>query len=197
MNVSGDDGTLWQRSQDGDTVAFGLLFRRHADAIYSYCFRRTADWALAEDLTSVVFLEAWRKRRSVELSADKVLPWLFGVATNVVRNQRRSLRRYDAALRRVPPLEPERDFADDVAQRVADAERMRGILAIVRGLPSGEQDALALCGWHGLSTAEAAFALGVPEVTVRTRLFRARRRVRGLAAAAPSRPAEASSPEGG
>ena len=75
---------------------FGLLFERHARAIYN-CFRRTADWAVAEDLTSIVFLEAWR-RRERELLPEKVLPWLYGIATNVIRNRRRSLRRHAAAL---------------------------------------------------------------------------------------------------
>jgi DNA-directed RNA polymerase specialized sigma24 family protein len=76
---------LWARSRLGDTDAFGLLFERHARAIYNYCFRRTGDWAVAEDLLSVVFLEAWR-RRNKDLPEGKVLPWLFGIATNVVRN---------------------------------------------------------------------------------------------------------------
>ena len=55
------DGDLWRAAQAGDAESFGVLFDRHADAIYTYCFRRTADWTVAEDLTSVVFLETWRR----------------------------------------------------------------------------------------------------------------------------------------
>jgi DNA-directed RNA polymerase specialized sigma24 family protein len=52
------DGDLWPRAVVREPDAFGVLFERHARAVYNYLFRRTADWALAEDLTSVVFLEA-------------------------------------------------------------------------------------------------------------------------------------------
>jgi RNA polymerase sigma factor (sigma-70 family) len=175
-----DDGDLWSQVQRGDSEAFAALFERHAGAVYTYCFRRTADWAIAEDLTSVVFLEAWRRRAALDLPATKVLPWLLGVATNVLRNQRRSLRRYKAALNRLPPLEPERDFAEDLTQRLADEQHMRELLILVGRLPQAEQEALALCIWQGLSGADAAFVLDVPEATVRTRLFRARERLREL-----------------
>jgi DNA-directed RNA polymerase specialized sigma24 family protein len=85
-----DDAALWSRIQSGDAEAFGLLFERYGQAIYAYCFRRTADADRAADLMSVTFLEAWR-RRKVALHGDKVLPWLFGVATNVLRNERRAV----------------------------------------------------------------------------------------------------------
>jgi RNA polymerase sigma factor (sigma-70 family) len=143
-----DDGELWGRVQRGDPQAFAELFERHAGAVYTYCFRRTADWSVAEELISVVFLEAWR-RRATQLAPAKVLPWLLGVATNVLRNQHRSLRRYNAALSRLPPLEPERDFAEDVAERLADQQRMRELLNLIARLPQGEQEVLALCLWQG------------------------------------------------
>ena len=55
--------------------------------------RATGDWSQAEELTAIVFLEAWRRRTQVELERDNALPWLLGVATNVLRNLRRSQRR--------------------------------------------------------------------------------------------------------
>jgi RNA polymerase sigma-70 factor (ECF subfamily) len=172
-----DDHVLWQKARLGDPEAFGSLFERHARRIYAYCFRRTGDWALAEDLTSVTFLEAWR-RRDVDLQPEKVEPWLFGIASNVLRTQRRALRRYGAALRRVPAPEPQHDFADDAIDRT-DAERsMREILNAVSDLPTAEQEVIALTAWEGLSYAETAYALGVSVVTIRTRLFRAKRRLR-------------------
>jgi DNA-directed RNA polymerase specialized sigma24 family protein len=57
------DRVLWRQAYDGDGEAFGILFERHGGRIYNYCFRRTADWALAEDLTSATFLLAWRGLR--------------------------------------------------------------------------------------------------------------------------------------
>jgi RNA polymerase sigma factor (sigma-70 family) len=176
-----DDGELWKRARAGDTGAFGVLFDRHANSVYRYCFRRTAEWALAEDLTSVVFFEAWRRCRDVQLSQDRLLPWLLGVATNVIRNQRRSLRRYRAALERLPPLELERDFAEELTERLDAERRMRSVLADVHRLPRHEQEVVTLCIWEGLSSGEVAEALGVPEGTVRSRLFRARVRLREAA----------------
>ena len=100
-----DDSVLWARSADGDTGTFALLFERHAKAIYNYCFRRVGDWSAAEDLLSVVFLEAWR-RRDKRLPPGKVLPWLYGIATNVVRNRRRARARH--ALRELDRAEGHR-----------------------------------------------------------------------------------------
>src|SRR5688572_3516499 len=107
-----DDRVLWRQARDGDAEAFGALFDRHASTVYSYCFRRTADWALAEDLTSVVFLEAWRVRTRMAPAGASAVPLLLGIATNVVRNQWRSRRRHRAALQRLPAADAERDFAD-------------------------------------------------------------------------------------
>jgi RNA polymerase sigma factor (sigma-70 family) len=175
-----DAEQLWERARKGDDAAFGSLFDLYGPAIYGYCFRRTADRALAEDLMSVVFLEAWRRHRDV--SPVKVLPWLYGVATNVLRNHGRASRRYRDALRRVPPPNPTNDFADDLAARLDAETRMRPVLAVIRTLPEAEQDVLALCIWQGLSSGEAADALRVPEGTVRSRLHRAREH---LASAVP------------
>ena len=176
------DDALWERMRLDDAEAYALLFERHARAIYNYCFRRTADWALAEDLTSVVFLEAWR-RRTQELQPGKVLPWLYGVATNVVRNRRRASRRYAAALARVPAPEQTADFADDVLERVDDEAAMGDVLRALAKLPRRQRDVLALCGWSGLSYEEAAAALGIPVGTVKSSLFRARERLRELSGA--------------
>ena len=171
------DAELWRRAVEGEPAAFGVLFERHARPVYNYLFRRTADWSLAEDLTSVVFLEAWRRRRDVRLESDLALPWLLGVATNVLRNRRRSQWRYHAALERIPRERGE-DFADDADGRLDDERRMRVVLRSLSKLPKREQDVLALCGWADLSYEEAAAALGIPVGTVRSRLSRARARLR-------------------
>ena len=173
------DSVLWSRSRGGDADAFGLLFERHARAIYNYCFRRVGDWAVAEDLLSIVFLEAWR-RRDKELPQDKVLPWLYGIATNVVRNRHRSERRFAAALRRVPKPASGPSFDELADARMDDVRQMERVLTLVERLPKHEQDVFALCAWSGLSYEEAALALDVPVGTVRSRLSRARARLREL-----------------
>ena len=170
------DRQLWDGAARGDTGAFAVLFERHATRVYNYCFRSTADWTLAEDLTSIVFLEAWRRRREVRLHGDYALPWLLGVATNVLRNHRRARRRYAAALARVH-REHEPAFADDADARVDDERAMRALLGELARLPRREQEVVALCAWSELSYAEAAVALGVPVGTVRSRLSRASARL--------------------
>jgi RNA polymerase sigma-70 factor (ECF subfamily) len=174
------DLELWERARDGDRDSFGLLFDRHSRAIYNYCFRRTADWSLAEDLTSLVFLEAWRHRGQVRFIDGRVLPWLFGVATNLLRNHRRTMRRRQAALARLAPPEPERDFAGDLLDRLANEQQMAELLKHIRRLPRWMQEVLVLCVWSELSYEDAAVALGVPIGTVRSRLSRTRARLREL-----------------
>lgn len=177
--MESDDSTLWSRSRLGDADAFAMLFARHANAIYNYCFRRVGDWSTAEDLLSVVFLEAWRRRKK-DLPPEKVLPWLYGIATNVVRNQRRAQRRYEAALRRVPAPRADEPFADLADTRLDDEWQMRRVLALIRKLPQREQEVFALCAWFDLSYEDAASALEIPVGTVRSRLSRARARLREL-----------------
>jgi RNA polymerase sigma factor (sigma-70 family) len=173
------DAELWQRAVEGDPDAFGVLFERHARAVYNFLFRRTADWALAEDLTSVVFLEVWRRREDVRLDGTVALPWLLGVATNVLRNRRRSQWRHRAAMQRLP-REPSDDFAEDADERLDGERRMRAALRSLAKLPRHEREVLALCAWADLSYEEAALALDVPVGTVRSRLARARGRMREL-----------------
>lgn len=168
------DRALWRRAAAGETEAFGELYDRHANAIYNYCFRRCADWALAEDLTASVFLEAWRKRRRVVFDReDAVLPWLYGVASNVLLSEARRVRRFTRAVARfgVPADAP------SAAERSREEAEMRAVLAGLRALPRRELDVLALCVFAELTYEQAALALGVPVGTVRSRLARARDRL--------------------
>ena len=178
LERNGDDG-LWARARAGDAEAFATLYQRHADAIYNYCFRRVGNWNAAEDLLSIVFLEAWR-RRDADLLPGKVLPWLYGIATNVVRNRRRSERRYAAALRRTPADGATPDLAEDALLRADDERQMKRLLSRLSRLSRQEQDVRALCIWAELSYEDAASALGVPVGTVRSRLSRARAHLRDL-----------------
>jgi RNA polymerase sigma-70 factor (ECF subfamily) len=178
------DRVLWQQAREGDDAAFGVLFERHARPIYNYCFRRTGDWALAEDLTSTTFLLAWRGQGHAPLRAESALPLLYGIATNVLRNDRRSAKRRRAAFARLPLERPEEpDFAEESPTRLDDQAAMRELLLLFTRLPRREQDVIALCEWSGLSYEDAAVALDVPIGTVRSRLARGRRRLRELATA--------------
>jgi RNA polymerase sigma factor (sigma-70 family) len=157
--------------------AFGLLFEQYSTTIYNYCFRQTASWDAAEDLASTVFLEAWRSRARLVVQGDSVLPWLYGIATNVCRRQRRTAFRRWRALGRLSPELDQPDPADDVAGRIDDERRMIEILTVIDRLPAGERDVVALVVWEQLDYQSAATALGIPVGTVRSRLNRARRRL--------------------
>lgn len=174
MERSDDD--LWARSRAGDADAFGLLYDRHARLIYNYCFRRVGNREAAQDLLSMVFLEAWR-RRDKELPSDKVLPWLYGIATNVVRHQHRSERRFAAALSRLPAAQAEPDFAGAADEHLDYERQAQEALRRLGMLPKREQDVFVLCVGMELSYEDAAIALGVPVGTVRSRLSRARARL--------------------
>jgi RNA polymerase sigma-70 factor, ECF subfamily len=173
------DAELWSRVRSGDADAFGSLFERHGHAIYNYCFHRTGDWSTAEDLTSLVFLEALR-RRSKDIPDGFVRAWFFGIATNVIRNARRSQRRHAAAMARLPREALTPSFADDAVSRLDDERTMGLIVAGLRRLPRREREVLALVVISQLSYEEAALALDVPLGTVRSRLSRAKRRLREL-----------------
>ena len=171
--LGASDESLLQASANGDPQAFSELYERHARTIYNYLFRRLADWSEAEDLTAVVFLEAFRRRADVVGVEGKLLPWLYGVATNVLRNRRRALWRHRRLVAQLAS-QPGTDGAPDVAARSEAAEQMRSVLERVARLPRRQQDVIALCVWSGLDYEEAAAALGVPVGTVRSRLSRAR-----------------------
>ena len=154
--------------------AFGELFKRHSRSVYAYCARRTGKLDLAEDLTSVVFMEAFRRRRKLQLSNASALPWLIGVANNVVRNADRSLRRYRSALDRIPIPANGVSSEEDTMERLGAQEALTRALEAISALTQGEQDVVLLVLWSELTYADAATALRIPVGTVRSRLASAR-----------------------
>lgn len=179
------DSELWQRASEHDGAAFEELFNRHAEAVYNHCFRRTASWSTAEELTSAVFLEAWRLRRSVRPYGDSLLPWLLAVANNAIRNSRRSLRRHHRLLAKLPEPPHLIDFGDEADARLDDERAMSEVLDVLGALRIEEQEVVALCDWAGLSYAEVAAVLDLPAGTVRSRLFRAHEHLRDRLAGEP------------
>jgi len=165
---------LRKRIRAGDHDAFGELFDAYARSVYNHAFRLTGDWAQAEDVVSLTFLDAWRLRGRIDEEGGSLRPWLLGIATNVTRNTRRAARRHAAALSRLPRDEVERDFADEVAARLDDRAELALVRTALATLRRAEREVLALCVWSGLDYRAAAEALGVPVGTVRSRLSRAR-----------------------
>ncbi|MFD5563185.1 RNA polymerase sigma factor [Kitasatospora griseola] len=169
------------RLRAGAQEAFGELFDEHAGAVYGYALRALGDWTAAEDAVSLTFLEAWRLRTSLHEEGDSVRPWLFGIATNVLRNTARAGRRHRAAMARLPAQEIVPDFAEELVTRLDDGEKPAAVRRALGRLRRSEREVFGLCVWAGLDYASAAQALGVPVGTVRSRLSRARGRLRDLA----------------
>lgn len=173
------DRLLWERAATGDGDAFAEVYRRHARPIYNFLYRRTGSWSDAQDLTSAVFLQAWRRRDEIVLHQDSALPWLLRTADYTARNESRSKRRYRRALAAADlPLDTERDHADDVVDRLDDQRQLLEAQAALKKLPKHERDVVELCVWSGLDQQAAAITLDVAVGTVKSRLSRARKRLR-------------------
>ncbi|MFJ3516840.1 MULTISPECIES: RNA polymerase sigma factor [unclassified Streptomyces] len=173
------------RVRSGDPDAYAELFDSCARTLYNHAFRMTGDWATAEDVMSATFLEAWRLRGTVDPEGGSLRPWLLGIATNLARNQCRSNRRYRAAAAATAAAGAASvpDHADEVAGRLDDRRRIAATLAQLSALRGPEREVLLLCLCEGLEYVEAARALGIPVGTVRSRLSRARTKLRRLAEA--------------
>ncbi|WP_024875128.1 RNA polymerase sigma factor [Saccharomonospora piscinae] len=171
------DGELWSRAAGGDDAAFTELFHRHVEAVWNHAYRLTGSWATAEDVASSTFVTAWRKCGDFDLVNDSARPWLFTVAANLARTQGRGERRW-RRLRGAVRLEVAHDHADDVTDRVDGQDTLRRAVEAIRRLPRSQRQAAELCLLGDLSVAEAASALGVAEVTVRSQISRARARLR-------------------
>ncbi|MFB7591858.1 RNA polymerase sigma factor [Streptomyces sp. NPDC056169] len=171
------------RFRAGDPAALGEAYDEHARVLYHYAFRVCGDRAAAEDVVSATFLEAWRCREKVHADGGTLRPWLLGIATNIMRGAAREARRRDAALARLPERGVLPDFADDVLARMTDGEQVRAARAALAKLRRREREVFTLVVWAGLDYAAAGEALGIPVGTVRSRLSRARERLRKLAEA--------------
>ncbi|MCX5255306.1 RNA polymerase sigma factor [Streptomyces canus] len=171
------------RIRAGDPDAFAELYDQCARSVYNHAFRLTADWSVAEDVMSATFMEAWRRRTSIEADGGSLRPWLLGIATNVSRSHYRSNRRYRAAAGAAAGAGAAEvaDHAEETAGRVDDRRRIAATLTALGSLRRPEREVLVLCLWEGLEYADAARALGIPVGTVRSRLSRARGRLRKLA----------------
>jgi RNA polymerase sigma factor (sigma-70 family) len=155
---------------------FRAVFDRHVDAVHGYLARR-AGGDVADTLVGDVFRIAFEGRSRYQLDRECALPWLYGIAANVLRQHRRGERRKERLLTKLAsaaPLDWDRDATDGVDARAHLAE----VLAALDEVPEAEREAVLLYAWEDLSYEEVAAAQEVPVGTVRSRLNRARRRIR-------------------
>jgi RNA polymerase sigma factor (sigma-70 family) len=162
-----------------EPARFADLFDRHFDAIHRYVRRRIGG-ELAEDLAAETFVEALRVRPRFDQAQSDARPWLFGIAANLLRHHRREERRRLMAYARTgvdPIAVDEFETADSRVDAHVFGPRLALALASLR---AGDREALLLLAWEHLSYEQISVALGIPVGTVRSRLHRARRRVREL-----------------
>ncbi|TDE33301.1 RNA polymerase sigma factor [Actinomadura sp. 6K520] len=156
---------------------FARIFHRHWDEIHRYITRRLGP-QLAEDVGAETFAVAFRNRQRYDLGRADARPWLYGIATNLIRQHRRTERRHHRLLARVDAewsVEAFDQSSDDrlTAQRLGP--RLASALA---RLSPAERDLLLLIAWADLTYEETAQALGLPLGTVRSRLHRGRKKFR-------------------
>lgn len=160
-----------------EPVAFGELFDRHAPALHRYLTRRS-DPTTADDLVAQTFLTAFERRTGYRADTDESLPWLFGIATNLLRRHFRAESRALRAHGRMVDVQAS-DPTDAVAQRIDDARAVSQVLANLARLSRPLRETLLLYAWAELSYDEVAAAMDVPVGTVRSRINRARTALRG------------------
>lgn len=165
------DAADWESLLAGDRVALGRLFDRHHARLFRHAYTVCRTLEDAQDAVAVAFFELWRKRTSVRLVDGSPLPWLLTATSYAGRNIERSARRYRRLLASVPR---EREADDSFT-----GSDETGVIAALKRLPASERDVIVLTVIEGFPERQAAQALGIPEGTVKSRLARAKRRLRG------------------
>ena len=151
---------------------FASLYADYGRDVLAYALPRTAGPEDAADVVAETFLIAWRRARDVPPGPEARL-WLFGVARRVLANQRRGegrrtrlAERLQSELRAAIPAQPGPDIAG------------RAVMRALGRLDKDDRELLLLAGWEELRSAEIARVLEISTVAARTRLHRARRRLR-------------------
>jgi RNA polymerase sigma-70 factor, ECF subfamily len=149
---------------------FARLYAQNLSSILGYAVRRCADPADAADVAAEVFVAAWRRLEDVPEDAERL--WLFGVARRALANHHRGqVRRSKLADR----------LRDELRTRPVTVEpdpAMAAVMTALKKLPERDREILLLAAWDGLTPAEIAAVEDVPAATVRSRLMRARGRLR-------------------
>lgn len=151
---------------------FRALYDAHFDGILGFALRRCPTAEDAADVASETFLAAWRRLDEIP-DVDARL-WLFGVARHLLANRRRSTLRRERLGARL-----RRDLAAAVPDHAERVSTTTDIMRALRALKPADREVLELFLWDGLEPREIAVILGIAEGAARTRLSRARGRLRG------------------
>jgi RNA polymerase sigma factor (sigma-70 family) len=164
-----DDAAEWVRVRGGDPAALAALFDRHEARLFRHARRLLTAREDAKDAVTIAFFELWRKRATVRLVDGSPLPWLLNTVSYAARNLERSSRRYRTLIARAP-----RPVVVEAPSEADDS----GVLAALKRLPAREQNVIILTVLEGYPEREAALTLGIPVGTVKSRLARARAKLR-------------------
>ncbi|GGQ24466.1 RNA polymerase sigma factor [Streptosporangium pseudovulgare] len=149
---------------------FAALFDACHPRVYAYAVSRCGR-RLAEEVVSETFVVAWR--RHDDIPAKNALPWLLGVARNVIRDVHRE------ELRRAALDDALHAWADEIGPDVAEEVTERAaVLRALATLSDEDKEVLMLVSWHGLTSVEAAKVVGSTRSAFFVRLHRARRRLK-------------------
>lgn len=160
-----------------EPASFDLVFERHYDVVHAFVSHAVGTDAAA-DLVQETFLTAFRSRRRFDRTRDSARPWLLGIARNVLRHWYRAESRRRRAFGRLAGTMSMADFSADADDRIVAAGAREQLRLALRRLPAGERDAFLLARLDLMTYAEIAAVMGTPIGTVRSRLSRARFRLR-------------------
>jgi RNA polymerase sigma-70 factor (ECF subfamily) len=156
-----------------DPERFAVIYDRHAAAIHRYLARRLGV-QVADDLVGETFLAAFRRRAGYDGRRVEALPWLYGIATNVVAQHRREEARAYRLLQVAPRPGDDAGHDERVSADVTATAQRDRLIAALAGLTPGDRDVLLLVAQEELRYEQVAAALDIPVGTVRSRLHRAR-----------------------
>jgi RNA polymerase sigma-70 factor (ECF subfamily) len=170
-----------------DPEVFSALYDRHAGLLFRYLIRRVGR-DTADELLGETFRIAFERRATFDCERPDARPWMYGIATNLLAKHRRSeARRLHATARLAAAVSPLTE-TDTVIAAVDASVAWPKVAEAITQLPDGERDALLLYAWEDLRYQDVAAALDVPVGTVRSRINRARTRLRELFAASGREP---------
>jgi RNA polymerase sigma-70 factor, ECF subfamily len=170
------DEDLVIRIADGDELAMRVLYARHQLKIYRFVLRLVRDEMAAEDTISEVFLDVWRQAGRFE-GRSSVTTWLLAMARNKAWSALRKRREIGVEEGVAEAMEDESDDPELVAQKADKGAAMR---RCIDRLTPDHREVIDLVYYHEISLEEAAVILDIPENTVKTRLFHARKNLSEL-----------------